>query len=655
MPIRSGLVMCMLAVAATARAEPPALLHPMFQDHAVLQRDRPIAVWGQAAGGEVVSVAFGSASARATADSSGRWSTILPPLSAGGPFVLTAQGSSGIRQAVNDILVGDVYLCSGQSNMELRVQEAGDSSNEIQHSSNDMIRLLNIAHAVSPVPVAAFKGPVAWQVAAPETVPDWSAACFFFARELSQSIHVPIGLVQATWGGSNIRPWISAAALRAAGGYERSLKILALYAKDENAAQKQFAAQWEEWWRGASGDRAGTEPWRVKPAVVGGAGDWREAPPGLGDWRSWGIAALQDFTGSLWYRTTLSLTAAQAASANALSLGAINQVDETWINGRSVGNTFGYGTDRQYSIAPGILHAGDNVLVVNVSSTYGAGGLLKAGTRRALQLAGGESIPLGGPWQFRAVPAAIGYPPRTPWESVGGLATLYNAMIAPLGSYGFRGVLWYQGESNTGEAQSYQALLTGMMADWRRQFGSNLAFLIVQLPNFGTPPATPTESGWAAVREAQRLAVAGDAHAGLAVTIDIGEPRNLHPGNKQDVARRLARAAGHVIYAQDFAPSGPTVRGAARRGGRIAVQFTDVERGLLAYSHDTPIGFELCADSADSCLFADGSIDGSRVMLSIPNGVSPTRVRYCWADSPICTLHDFSGLPAGPFETRITD
>jgi sialate O-acetylesterase len=185
--------------------------------------------------------------------------------------------------------------------------------------------------------------------------------------------------------------------------------------------------------------------------------------------------------------------------------------------------------------------------------------------------------------------------------------------------------------------------------------GPNLAFLIVQLPNFGSAPVTPTESGWAAVREAQRLAVAGDGHAGLAVTIDIGEPRNLHPGNKQDVAKRLARAAGHVIYGQGFAPSGPAVREAARRGGRIAVQFTDVERGLLAYSHDTPIGFELCADSADSCRFADAGIDGTRVMLSIPNGAAPTRVRYCWGDSPICTLHDFSGLPAGPFEMRISD
>lgn len=648
--------MVILLLASGARAQSSSLLHSIFQDHGVLQRDRPITVWGRAASGEVVTVSLGGQSARATADAAGRWSAVLPAMSAGGPLVLTAQGSSGARQSAGDILVGDVFLCSGQSNMELNVQGASDSWNEIRRSANDAIRLLNVAHATSPTPLVAFKEPVAWKVAAPDTVAEWSAACFFFARELQPSIRIPIGLVQATWGGSNIRPWMSIAALQANGGYDRSLKNLALYAKDENAAQKQFAALWEEWWRSVSGDRVGAEPWGEHPsAAARTGGDWRAAPPGLGDWRNWGMVDLDDFTGSIWYRTTLSLTAAQAASARALSLGAINQVDETWINGRALGNTFAYGSDRKYAVARGMLQAGDNILVVNVSSTYGGGGLLNGGAPRVLELTGGETVPLTAPWQFRMVPPAIGSPPRTPWESVGGLATLYNAMIAPLGGYGFRGALWYQGESNTGEAQTYQTLLSGMMADWRRQFGADLAFLIVQLPNFGTPPATTAESGWATVREAQRLAVANDAHAGLAVTIDIGEAHNLHPGNKQDVAKRLARAAGHVIYGQPFAPSGPTARRAARRGGRIALEFADVERGLLAYSHDTPIGFELCADSVDTCRFADGSIDGSQVMLSIPNGLSPTRVRYCWADSPICTLYDFSGLPAGPFELQITD
>jgi sialate O-acetylesterase len=649
------LVLSLLIGSAAAHAQSPALMNALLQDHAVLQRDRPIAVWGHAAAGESVTVSLAEASVRAQADASGRWSALLPAMPAGGPFVLTAQGSSGVSQSAHDILVGDVFLCSGQSNMELDVLRVGDSRAEISNGAHSSIRMLTVEHAASPAPLQDFQNPVAWQIASPETVPQWSAACYFFARELQTTIQVPIGLVHSSWGGANIRPWMSATTLHASGGYDSSLDILRVYARDPSAAQAQFAAQWEQWWRDKTADHSGTEPWIAKPLAAASSKteQWKIAPAGLGDWRTWGVPELQEFTGLLWYRTRFTLTAAQAKSTATLILGAINQVDQTWINGRAVGNTFGYGTERSYPIAADMLHAGDNVLVVNALSTYGGGGLLAGPTRRALQLANGESIALDATWQYRVVPPAIGYPPRAPWESVGGLSTLYNAMISPLGAYGIRGVLWYQGESNTGEAQSYQSLLTGLMTDWRRQFGAQLPFLIVQLPNFGPAPVAPAESGWAEVREAQRLAVARDPYAGLAVTIDIGDAHNLHPTNKQDVGRRLARAARHVIYGESIVPSGPIALKATRAANEIAVEFGDLERGLVAYSHDSPIGFELCADSPGSCRFAQSRIDGARILLSIPAASSPSRVRYCWADSPVCTLFDRSGLPAGPFEIPI--
>jgi sialate O-acetylesterase len=672
-------------LAAVARAQSPApagvqtsLLHELFQDHAVLQREQPIAVWGRAANGETVTVALGTSTVRAQADASGRWSTQLPAMAAGGPYELTAQGSSGARQAVQDILLGDVFLCSGQSNMEMQVLRASNSYDEIRKSANNTIRLASIHQAINPAPLTHFQNPVGWQVASPETVPDWSAVCFFFARELQSFAHVPIGLIQSTWGGANIRPWISAGALQALGGYESGLRLLGLYAQDPAAAQNQFAHLWEQWWRAGSGDRPGSEPWIARrlpqepkqgsgPAQSPGresaaltkepAEQWRSAPGGLGDWRTWGDTALADFTGALWYRTRINLTPAQAliaASGGAkLSLGAINQVDETWMNGRALGNTFGYETDRTYEIPRGRLHAGENVLVVNVATTYGPGGLLAKGERRALHLPGGESIPLTGVWEYRVVPGAVGTQPRAPWESVGGLSTMYNAMIAPLGGYGLRAALWYQGESNSSEPQSYRSLLETLMADWRRQFGRDLPFLIVQLPNYGALPTAPTESGWAELREAQRLAVAHDAHAGLAVTVDIGDPHNLHPTNKQDVARRLANAARHVIFGESTPPSGPAPVSATRDSNGIVVDFTDVEGGLVAYSHATPIAFELCDDAPHSCRFASAQIEGSRVVLPVPTGSSPTRVRYCWADSPVCTLADAAGLPAVPFELRV--
>ena len=659
----TGLLVAAQAQAQTGTQAQTALAFGgLFQDHAVLQRDRPIVVWGRAASGEGVSVSLGAATATTRADPSGQWSVQLPPVGAGGPFVLSAQGSAGVQQAVRDVLVGDVFLCSGQSNMELPVRRAGDTDSEIRDSRNDTIRMLSVEHVSSLTIQTEFAGPMSWQSAAPETVPAWSAACFFFARELQKTIHVPIGLVNASWGGSNVRPWMSAAALHANGGYGSALGLLALHGKDPAAAQSELGREWEAWWRGKSGERVGEEPWSVGGrAASGGVPAWQTTPAELGDWRYWGVPELREFTGLVWFRTHLTLSAAQAKAANRIDLGAINQVDETWINGHVIGNTFGYNADRSYNITPGVLHAGDNLLVINALSNYGSGGLLQGGARRALQLADGKSIPLDGPWQYRIAPSSYGYPPRAPWEPVGGLSTLYNAMIAPLGRYSFRGALWYQGESNTEEAGSYQALLTGLMADWRQQFGAALPFLVVQLPNYGKLSSQPEESGWAELREAQRAAVAKDPHAGLAVTIDIGDPHNLHPTNKQDVGRRLARAARHVIYGESIAPSGPIALRATRENGDVVVDFGDVDRTLVAYSHESPIGFELCGDAPRSCRFADARIEGAKVALQSEGGAAKsaggavvTRVRYCWADSPVCTLFDASGLPAGPFELRVS-
>ncbi|HTX23340.1 MAG TPA: sialate O-acetylesterase [Steroidobacteraceae bacterium] len=639
------------AVAYAQRADLTAgstmLLDPIFQDHLVLQRERPIPVWGHAPAGAVVTVSVGSSSERTRADFSGRWTAVLPARHAGGPFDLTARTRSGLAQTAHDVLVGDVFLCSGQSNMELPVRRVGDSRHEIDTSANNTIRMTTIDAASSPEPLARFSRALVWQVAAPATVPEWSAVCFFFARELQKTTHAPIGLVHASLGGSRIESWLTAAGLRAHGRLLPTLTLVSLYARDPEAAQQAFARQWEQWWRSRAGEGAGAEPWQLSAH----ARDWKAAPPQLGNWQRWGVRELEDFNGLVWFRTVIHLTGAQAKAAATLLLGPINQTDETWVNGRAIGNSFGYGAARAYPLSAGVLHAGENVIVVNVASTYEGGGLLAGGTQ-SLRLAAGESIRLGA-WEYRVVPQDIGFPPTAPWQSAGGVTTLYNAMIAPLGSFSLRGVLWYQGESNTDQAQFYQPLLEELMGDWRLQFGAELPFLVVQLPNYGSPMPRPAESDWANLREAQRLAVANDRHAALAVTIDIGEPRNLHPTDKQDVGVRLARAARHLLYGEKIPPSGPVPRGAQRRAGEITVPFGDVAGALVAYSHETPIGFELCEAAPGSCRFADARLDHDSVELVVPSGRSPTRVRYCWGDSPVCTLYDLSGFPAGPFEIAI--
>jgi sialate O-acetylesterase len=298
----------------------------------------------------------------------------------------------------------------------------------------------------------------------------------------------------------------------------------------------------------------------------------------------------------------------------------------------------------------GTLKAGENVIAVNVLDTYSFGGL--AGPV-ALQFADGSTVRLDNEWRYQLPPAGIEEPPRPPWDPTGGKTALYNAMIAPLGDLSMRGVAWYQGEANTGTSSTYQDLLTRFMADWRGKFGAELPFLMVQLANYGQPPTAPAESGWAEVREAQRLAVANDVHAGLAIAIDIGERYDIHPSNKQEVGRRLARAARRVVYGEQIAPSGPVALSARRNGTNVVVTFGGVADHLIAYSADGPIGFELCTRDAGSCRYAEASIEGERVYLDAAAFAAATRVRYCWADSPVCTLFDTSRLPAGPFQIQV--
>jgi len=644
-----GLAACIATGLALARpgdaAASPLLLDEMFQDHAVLQRDRAIPVWGEAAPREELTISLAGTSAHTVADAQGHWRVQLPAMPAGGPYQLNARTRAGTEQSISDILVGDVWLCSGQSNMEFPVANSLNAEREMAGSADDQIRVLTVAHAASPTPLAHFQNPVAWVAAAPTTIRDFSAACYYFARDLRKSVHVPMGLIHASWGGSRIEPWMSDAALRAVGGYDTSLDLLKIYARDTRAGNEHMGALWESWWRSHASMQSA--PW--KPVAEG---EWREVPEPMRDWKTWGVAELLTHDGMVWFRRDATLSKAQADTDAQLSIGAIDEVDETWVNGRPLANSFGYGTERTYSVPKGWLHAGENSIVINVLSTWDAGGMYGPPEHLALRFADGSAVPLGGHWHYQFVPESMGFPPRAPWESVSGLTSIFNAMIAPLVPYGLRGVLWYQGESNTGEAGNYQVLLTSLMADWRGQFGVDLPFLIVELPNFGAPNPVAGPSAWADLREAQRRAVAGDKNAALAVTIDTGEAQALHPPNKQAVGARLARAARHLVFGEPITPSGPTVCGAHLDGRRVLVSFCDVQDRLIAYGARRPMGFEVCGGSSAGCRFVDAAISDNEVVLETADGPA-SRVRFCWGDAPLCNLYDKSGLPAGPFEIPI--
>jgi len=638
-----------IAPAWAQEAKTP-LLHTMFQDHAVLQRGQPLRVWGQAQPGQDVKIELAGKRARARAGSDGRWEAQLPAMKAGGPYTLTAS-TADAKQSVTDVLVGDVWLCSGQSNMELQVWRTLDARSEIAGASNDRIRLLTVPQTGNVQPQATFSNPVRWQPVDSESIRDFSAACYYFARELQKTVDVPMGLINAAWGGSRIQAWTSAPALRATGWYDGELDVLARYADDPVAAVGDWGSLWQRWWSGRPGVAAGDEPWSGQGTPVG---QWQKAPAQLGAWERWGVPELADFNGMVWYRTTIELTAAQAAQDAVLALGPADEVDMTWVNGRAVGSTYGAGPGREYTLPAGLLHEGTNVVVVNVLDTYRDGGLGGPASLHALHFADGSRAPLDGQWTWRMVPPEVGTPPRAPWQTAAGLSTLYNGMIAPLGRYGLRGALWYQGESNTFEADRYADLLRALRTDWRSQFGADLPMLFVQLPNYGTPATKPGESDWASMRAAQRQVASEDPRSGMVVAIDLGDRYDIHPSNKQELGRRLARAARHLVYGEKTPAAGPVPLSASRNGDAVVVEFGDVTDGLVAYGADGPIGFELCGPDTGSCRYAGAEIWNHRVTLRSPAAHEATRIRYCWADSPVCTLFDGAGLPAGPFEFSLS-
>jgi sialate O-acetylesterase len=627
-----------VALLAATPAVAAPLLHPVFADHAVLQRGQPIAVYGQAAPGTAVTVHLGSASVTARSSKNGQWRATLPAMDAGGPHELTADGG-GQHQSVSDVLLGDVFLCTGQSNMQVPVTAAAGATAAIATATDSQVREMKVALTASAEPLKTFATPESWSVESPQTAGAFSASCFFFARELRKHSRVPIGLMTVAWGGTRDRGWVSGPTLRSLGYYNDDLDMLALYQRDPDAATKRWDKTWEDWWHSHSP----TSPWREDTS------SWALAPQALGPWGDWPALASPEgtaepgvgFVGQMWLVTHVTLTPAQAAQAATLDLGKVTEEEKSWVNGTGTGGS-SIAPDALHPLPAGLLKAGDNTITLNIFCSWKNCGLNGAASTRAIRLADGSSVPLDQPWRYKTVDALIA--PQLPWGPMHGIGLQYNGMIAPIGPYGVKAAIWYQGESNIYFAQHYQQTLTAMMADWRKQFGA-MPFVIVQIPDYGPVPMQPTESLWSDVREAQRRTAEADAHAALAVTIDIGDPKLLHPANKQEVGRRIAIAMRHVAYGEPVL-SGPRPATATRNGNSVTVTFRDVT-GALAAASGQPNAFELC--DARACRWATARMSGNSVVLE----GTGEKVRYCWGDSPVSTLTDGSALPATPFELPV--
>lgn len=634
-----ALVLGLLATASSAAQAAPQLA-TMFSDHAVLQRGQAIPVWGTASPREKVTVSLGNATKVATADKGGAWRVDLPAMQAGGPLTLTASSASG-QAVANDLLVGDVWLCSGQSNMEYPVRRALNGEGEAQGGADPQLRLMKVPQQLAEVPQRTFAKVPNWQVATPESVSHFSAACYFMVRELRASQKVPIGAVDDTWGGTPIRAWMNEASVRSSGGAQYA-DLVALNRTNPTAAIAKFGEEWGAWWRAQSGDVAGSEPWNSRGSLT------CSPVPSLAYWDEWGPEWVK-YVGAIWAERVVTLTAAEAKQAATLSLSVVDDADQTFVNGVAVGGLNDPVNPRRYVVPAGVLKPGENRIVVYARNYWGPGGFKGPAGEFALTFKDGTSKPLGEGWQYARVPDSIGSPPAAPWGSSSGVSTIYNAMVAPLGPTRFTGVAWYQGEADVGQV-GYDKRLAAWMGNWRNQFGDpRLPFFIVGLAGWGPVSAKPTESGWAALINEQRVAVQRDPRTALISAIDLGDRADIHPANKQEVGRRLALAAKSLVYSDAGGKFSPMPVSATHAGATITVSFS---KPLQTLSDARAVGVELCGTGQGSCRYADARVQGSRIVIK-DDGQPVARVRHAWSDYPIVNLYDTDMLPVPVFEVPV--
>lgn len=635
-PVVPASLALIFTVSLAVAAEP--FLSPVFTDNMVLQRDQEDAVWGWADPGAKVTVSLAGQTADAVAGADGKWKLLLPALPAGGPHTMTVSGPEQVT--LENILIGDVWICSGQSNMEWGVGSSNNAGQEIAAATDGQIRLLTVSKGVAPEPEATFESN-GWQVCSPETVGGFSAVGYFFGRALREDLEVPIGLIHTSWGGTIAEAWTSKEALQPLGDFNQAMEEL------ERQAKAGAADPRTEWFaKHDPGSAGGRAPWAAVDLDDSGWTAMNQPQ----EWSASGVDELGRLDGAVWFRRAFDVAA--VGKAGRLHLGSIDDDDSVWLNGEPVGSSEGHQKQRVYEIPAGLLKAGENTLAVRVFDSFGGGGFTGPAEQMKIEMEGVAPVPLSGEWRYRIgadlskappYPKPLGNNPNVP-------TVLYNAMISPLLPYGIKGAIWYQGESNAGRAAQYRKLLPAMIGDWRARFGQgDFPFYIVQLANFTPRAAEPGDSDWAELREAQALTAKNVPNCGLAVTIDIGEADDIHPRNKQDVGKRLALAALGQAYGKDIVHSGPGFKSVVFQDGVATIAFDHVGGGLVA----APPGLKGFAIAGEDKKFvwADARIEGDSVVVSAPQVGSPVAVRYAWAHNPEATLFNREGLPARPFRT----
>lgn len=617
------------------------LLPKLISDGMVLQRDAKVNVWGWADPNEKVTVSIDGKMYSTKADASGNWLLKLKKHKAGGPYTMLIEGKNKIE--INNVVFGDVWLCSGQSNMELpmrRVKPLYEA--EMAEASNPMIRCFAVPQKYNfKAPQENYQGNPSWKEVNAETVLSYSAVAYFFATEINHVKKVPVGLINASLGGSPVQAWMSEDALRAfpahlEEGYRwRNDQLIT----DTETFERQRANEWYQ--LSTHND-------------IGQVGNFKNPDTDDSQWTDFKVPGYWSKSGKaengvFWFRREIQISASEAGKPAFLNMGRIVDADSVFVNGHFVGNVTYQYPPRWYNVPADVLVEGRNVLVVRVVNNSGSGGFVP--DKPYVLALPNRNISLEGTWKMKKGCEMPPLPGETfvRWKPMG----LFNGMIAPMLNFNIKGAIWYQGESNTSNPAEYAKMFPAMIRNWRSQFRQgDFPFLFVQLANFMEAKTQPVESNWAETREAQEAALALKNTA-MAVTIDIGEWNDIHPLNKKDVGVRLALAARKVAYGESKIQSaGPVFKSLKVKGNKLIISFKNAEAGLKSDGEEL---HEFAVAGADAkFVWAKARIEGNKVIVSALQVQNPVYVRYAWADNPHrANLRNTEGLPAAPFRATI--
>lgn len=609
----------------------------IFGNDMVLQRNKPIPVWGTASPGEKITVQLHGQQKKITAGEKGEWMIRLNPEKAGGPYILIISGKNKVE--LLNIYVGDVWICSGQSNMEWPLNEAQNAREEMASANYPQIRHIKILNETASSPKEDITK-TNWKICSPQTAGNFTAVGYFFAREIFKNTHVPIGIINTSWGGTMVETWTSLDAFQQSIEYQylfkdkETMNLAAHIEKRKQAMMKKIEAL-----QGKFSETEKTENWKEN-SFDDSSWPGMQLPSG---WESKGLAGLD---GSVWFRKKITIPDSLAGRPAILLLSKIDDNDITWVNGVQVGATNKWDEDRKYKIEPGILKPGINVIAVRVEDTGGGGGLY--GNKNDMKLVlGNETFSIDGNWNFK-VESLLNAGSVSPNDFP---SLLYNSMVHPMIPFAFTGVLWYQGETNAERAYQYRTAFPLLIQNWRKKWNAgDFPFYFVQLSSYDPSRSDGLKgSTWAELREAQSLTLKLP-NTGMAVATDIGNADDIHPRNKLDVGKRLAAIALNKVYHKKNNYSGPVFSKMQQNGNKIILSFTSVSKGLQSKNGSLK-GFTVAGN--DGIFYpAEARIEGRNVIVWSAAVNKPAAARYGWKDDAgEANLYNTDGFPAPPFRT----